>query len=78
MVSRTQPGPANLRHREATLRILRCAGFSVAAVYVPAAEFEVGIGLILDALEGLRSGRNAPHALARNIAATNAPKPPNS
>ncbi len=138
MESRTQPGPANLRHREATLGILRRAGFSVAAAthanwlldsylygfalqvatlpfdtkeqladmaeqvfmpqipadrfpylheaaaelvaagYDPAAEFEAGLDLILDALEGLRSGRSAPHALARNIAATNVPKPPNS
>ena len=50
----------------------------VAAGYDPAAEFEVGLGLILDVLEGLRRGRSAPHALARNIATTNAPKPPNS
>jgi AcrR family transcriptional regulator len=138
MASRTQPGPANLQHREAVLTTLRRAGLSVtaathanwlldsyvggfalqvatlpfdtkeqladmaeqvfipqipadrfpylhaaaaelvAAHYDPAAELEVGLGLILDALEGLRSGRSAPHALARNIAATNAPKPPNS
>jgi AcrR family transcriptional regulator len=120
MESRTQPGPANLRHREALLAVLRRAGFSVvaathanwlldsylygfalqvatlpfdtkeeladmaeqvflpqipadrypylheaaaelvAAGYDPAAEFEVGLDLILDALETLRTQRNAP------------------
>jgi AcrR family transcriptional regulator len=120
MESRTQPGPANLRHREATLATLRRAGFTVAAAthanwlldsylygfalqvatlpfdtkeqladmaeqvfmpqipadrfpflheaaaelvaagYDPASEFEVGLGLILDALEGLRSGHGVP------------------
>jgi AcrR family transcriptional regulator len=115
MGSRTQPGPANLRHRETTLGILRRAGFSVVAAthanwlldsylygfalqvatlpfetkeeladmaaqvflpqipadrfpylheaaaelvapgYDPAAEFEVGLDLILDALEERRA-----------------------
>ena len=120
MESRTQPGPANLQHREAVLSVLRHAGFSVAAAthanwfldsyvygfalqvatlpfdtkeeladmteqvflpqipadrfpylreaaaelvaagYDPATEFEVGLDLVLEALEGLRTGRAAP------------------
>ena len=115
MESRTQPGLANLQHREAVLAVLRRAGFSVVAAthanwlldsylygfalqvatlpfdtqeelaamteqvflpqipadryphlneaaaelvasgYDPDTEFEVGLDLILDALEGLRS-----------------------
>lgn len=117
MESRTQPGPANLQHREAVLATLRRGGFSVvtathanwlldsyvygfalqaatlpfdtkeqladmteqvflpqipadrfpylyeaaaelvASSYDPATEFEVGLDLVLDALEGLRSRR---------------------